>query len=86
MHDSVPVLYLVHPELFSGRQHVIHVSCTEDTCRGMTVICDGAYTYTAKDERKNVFVLKQADSEGFRKTLMDILLAGCRSAAGAGFV
>lgn len=73
MHDSVPVLYLVYPELFAGRQHVIHVSCTEDTCRGMTMICDGDYTYTAKSERKNVFVLKQANSEEFRKKLMKIL-------------
>lgn len=75
MHDSVPVLYLLHEELFTGEHHVMHVSCTEETCRGMTVICDGAFTYTADpNERKNVYVLKTADSDRFRTGLMDLLL------------
>ena len=74
MHDSVPFLYLLHEEIFSGEHHVMHVSCTEDTCRGMTVICDGAYTFLTKNEPKNVFVLKDVDSGVFRRELMEKLL------------
>lgn len=74
MHDSVPFMYLLHEEMFSGESHIMHVSCTEDTCRGMTFICDGAYTYTDKTGPKNVFVLKDVDSEAFRREIMKTLL------------
>lgn len=75
MHDSVPFLYLLHEELFSGQQHIVHVSCTEDTCRGMTVVCDAPYTYQPVDEPKNVFIVKNVDSGAFRRELMDRLMS-----------
>lgn len=73
MHESVPILYLLNPGLFSGQAHVVHVSCTEDMCRGMTVVCDRPYTYTARPEQKNVFVVTKADAQAFREKLMDAL-------------
>ncbi len=75
MHDSVPIMYVLHRELFTGEMHYMHVSCTEDMCRGMTVVCDGPNTYSEKDSRKNVNVLKKADREGFRAKLMEALLS-----------
>ncbi len=75
MHDSVPFMYLLGEDMFSGEMHSMHVSCTEDMCRGMTVVCDGPNTYAARGSRKNVYVLKQADSERFRKMLMEALLS-----------
>ena len=74
MHDSVPFLYLLREELFSGEFHLMNVSCTEDTCRGMTVVSDGAYTYQRPDEPKNVFVLTDVDAEAFRNELMERLM------------
>lgn len=74
MHDSVPFLYLLHEEMFSGEPHSMRVSCTEDTCRGMTIVKDGAYTYADRGEPKNVYVLKDVDSEWFRRELMERLM------------
>ena len=74
MHDSLPFLYLLREEMFSGEHHVIHVSCTEDTCRGMTIVCDGAYTYQQKGEPKNVYVLKDVDAAWFGRELMERLM------------
>ena len=75
MHDSVPFLYLLHEEKFSGEHHIVHVSCTEDTCRGMTVICDGAYTYFQTGEPQNAYVLKDVDANWFRQELMERLMS-----------
>ncbi len=75
MHDSVTILYLLFEEMFSGEQHVVHISCTEDTCRGMTMVCDGPYTYNAPEEEKSVYVVNQTDPERFRKELMALLLS-----------
>ena len=75
MHDSVPFLYLLHEEKFSGEHHVMHVSCTEDTCRGRTIVCDGAYTYQQTGEPKNVYVLKDVDTDWFSTRLMELLMS-----------
>lgn len=75
MHDSVPVFYVLNSALFSGEEHAMRVSCTEDSCRGMTVVRDGEYSYANRKLRKNVFVLKKADAEVFRKELMDALMS-----------
>ncbi len=75
MHDSATVMFLLFEEMFSGEYHQMHVSCTEDTCRGMTVVCDGEFTYGAPDEKPNVYVVKKVDSRRFRKELMALLLS-----------
>ena len=74
MHDSVPVLYLLCPDIFSGEAHAMRVSCTEDMCRGMTVIYDGAYTYANRGLPKNVFVVRDVDGSAFRRELMKLLM------------
>ncbi len=74
MHDSVPFLYLLQEEKFSGEHHVMHVSCTEDSCRGMTCVCDGAYTYSQTEEPQNVYVLKDVDAAWFTQELMERLM------------
>lgn len=75
MHDSATILFMLFEDLFEGEAHIMHVSCTEDTCRGMTVICDGPYTYGVPDTKKNVYVVRHVDSERFRKELMALLLS-----------
>ena len=52
----------------------MHVSCTEDSCRGMTCICDGAYTYSQTEEPQNVYVLKDVDAAWFTQELMERLM------------
>ncbi len=75
MHDSVPIMYLLHEEYFTGEYHLMNVSCTEDMCRGMTAVCDGAYTYMAdRDVKKNVYVLMTVDAQSFRSELISLLL------------
>ena len=38
-HDAATILYLLHPELFSGRKMQVEIDCSEGLNRGMTV-CD----------------------------------------------
>ena len=39
VHDAATILYLLHPELFSGRKMQVEIDCSEGLNRGMTV-CD----------------------------------------------
>ncbi len=75
MHDATTIMYLLYEDLFSGEHHAMHVSCTEDTCRGMTMIWDSAYSYSTRDAKKNVYVVKDTDPERFRKELMALLMS-----------
>ncbi|MDY3248732.1 MAG: nucleoside hydrolase [Candidatus Choladocola sp.] len=69
LHDAVTFMYLLHPELFSGREMAVTVDCSEGLNRGMTV-CDGR---SWSDAKKNALVLLHADSEKFEKYLLQII-------------
>lgn len=74
LHDVVTILYILDPDLFCGEKHVVHVSCTEDTCRGTTMVYDVGYSYQKK-ERQNVLLLNQVDLPKFQKAVMDALFS-----------
>lgn len=71
IHDSVTFMYLLHPEIFSGKHMAVHIDCSEGLNRGMTV-CD-ARSWSAAE--KNAYVLLDADSDQFAAYLMDALLS-----------
>lgn len=69
IHDAVTFMYLLHPELFSGREMAVTVDCSEGINRGMT-ICDAREW---SDAKKNAFVLLDADGKKFTEYLQEAI-------------
>ncbi len=70
IHDANTILYLLHPDWYSGKLLSVTVDCSEGINRGMT-ICD--QRPNAPEEGKNVLVLTGQDLSNFQKTVMDVL-------------
>ena len=69
IHDAVTFMYLLHPEIFSGREMHVQIDCSEGLNRGMTV-CD---TRVWSDAKPNALVLLQADSDKFEEYLLEAI-------------
>ncbi|MCF0114132.1 MAG: nucleoside hydrolase, partial [Erysipelotrichaceae bacterium] len=68
IHDAVPFMYLVHPEIFDGFYATVNVPIGEVERRGQTQT-----TPCEKDDPNAVLVLNQVQSELFTKYLLDAI-------------
>ena len=72
MHDSCPVLYLVHPELFSAEEAGVYVETQGTITQGKTV----TDLYSDKQfEKKNATVVLDVDRDRFIGILKDCIKA-----------
>ena len=69
-HDSCPVLYLAHPELFEGKMAGVFVETQAELTLGKTVT---DLQSDKKFERKNALVLLKLDREAFMQFLKDCI-------------
>ncbi len=70
LHDVCPVLYLTHPELFSGKEAGVYVETRGTITRGKTI------TDLMSDKKfpeKNAFVVLEVDRDGFSAMVSDVL-------------
>lgn len=70
VHDAVPFMYLVHPEIFGGEKLPVEVDCSAGMERGRT-ICDRRYLQD--EEELSVKVLLKADGNAFQEYLIESL-------------
>lgn len=70
IHDAVTVLYLLHPEMFSGKEMYVEIDCSEGLNRGMTV-CDMRKSAIAR--QGEILVLDDVDLPAFQKAVLDTL-------------
>ncbi len=71
VHDAVPVLYLLHPEIFEGGHKILDVDCSEGTARG--AVLGGFRWWKNETEETNVYVLTDADKKKFQEYLITSL-------------
>jgi len=71
VHDAVPVMYLLHPEIFKGSQKILTVDCSEGSARG--AVLGGFRWWQHEAEDANAFVLTEADKDRFREILITSL-------------
>ena len=69
-HDSCPVLYLAHPELFEGKMAGVFVETQAELTLGKTVT---DLQSDKKFEQKNALVLLKLDREAFMQLLKDCI-------------
>ena len=69
-HDSCPVLYLAHPELFEGKMAGVFVETQAELTLGKTVT---DLQSDKKFEQKNALVLLKLDREAFMQFLKDCI-------------
>lgn len=70
VHDVVPIMYLLHPEIFGGEKLPVDVDCSMGLSRGRT-ICDRRYLLD--EEELHVKVLLKADGNAFQEYLIESL-------------
>jgi purine nucleosidase len=68
LHDPTVIAYLLHPELFAGRDVAVEISCDELT-RGMTIV--DWWSVTGKPA--NAKVLRDIDAEGYFELVIERL-------------
>lgn len=71
IHDVVPLMYLIHPEIFTPKRAILDVDCSEGVSRGST-ICDFRW-WKYDEEEMNALVLMDADSNQFQEYLITAL-------------
>lgn len=71
IHDVVPLMYLIHPEIFTPKKTILDVDCSEGVSRGST-ICDFRW-WKYEEEEMNALVLMDADSSKFQEYLITAL-------------
>lgn len=68
VHDVVPLMYMVHPEIFRAEKVILDVDCSDGPSRGST-ICDLRWWHYDPEELKDR-VLLDADREKFQEYLI----------------
>lgn len=71
IHDVVPFMYLLHPEVFTIKRTILDVDCSEGAGRGMT-LCDFRWWKHDEEELQD-FVLMDADGLKFQEYLITAL-------------
>lgn len=73
VHDVVPLMYLIYPEIFSGENKILDVECGGGSARGAVL---GGFRWWRNEEADaNVYVLTEADKEKFQEYLITALYA-----------
>ena len=74
IHDAVPFMYMLHPELFAKQKMHVRVDCSEGLNRGMTV-CDARARMknAASTVQSPVTVLTDADGAAFQQYLLEAI-------------
>lgn len=71
IHDVVPLMYLIYPEIFKIEPTILDMDCSEGASRGAT-LC--GYDWWRHDESKiNASILMDADSSKFQEYLIEAL-------------
>lgn len=71
IHDAVPVMYLLHPEIFEGGHKILDVDCSDGASRGAVL---GGFRWWENEEKEtNAYVLTNADKEKFQEYLITSL-------------
>lgn len=71
IHDVVPFMYLVHPEIFTPKSTILDVECSDGDTRGKTT-CDFRWWQHEEGEMKDL-VLMDADGSRFQEYLITAL-------------
>lgn len=71
IHDVVPWMYLLHPEIFTVRRTILDVECAEGPARG-TTLCDFRW-WKHDEEDLTSLVLLDADGSRFQEYLITAL-------------
>lgn len=71
IHDVVPWMYLLHPEIFTAKRTILSVECADGPARG-TTICDLRW-WDHDEEGLTSAVLLDADQEKFQEYLITAL-------------
>lgn len=70
IHDAVPFMYMLHPEIFGGEKLPVEVDCSAGIGRGQT-ICD--CRYLQDEEELSVKVLLKVDKNAFQEYFIESL-------------
>ena len=73
MYDTVPIVYLLHPEIFKKKKAAIRVECSGDTCDGMTVCYTRPYGDPPRPRIHTVVL--DVDRQAYLKAVEEILRA-----------
>ena len=71
VHDVVPLMYLLSPEIFSGTPQILDVDCSDGPARG--AVLGGFRWWRNEESEANVFALTGADREKFQESLISAL-------------
>ena len=71
IHDVVPVMHLVHPEIFTMQRTILDVDCSDSASRGKT-ICDFRW-WEHEEEEMDDLILMDADGSKFQEYLITAL-------------
>lgn len=71
IHDAVPLMYLLHPEIFTVKRTILDVDCSEGISRGTTV-CDFRWWEHEEEEMKSL-ILMDVDTGRFQEELISAL-------------
>lgn len=71
IHDVVPVMYLIHPEIFTVKGTILDIDCSDGVSRG-TTICDFRW-WEHDEEELDALVLADADGSKFQEYLITAL-------------
>ena len=69
IHDAVPFMYLLHPELFKTEKALLDVDCSDGAGRGAT-LCDFRWWLHEEDEMKDI-IMTDADPGSFQQELFE---------------
>lgn len=68
IHDAVPFVYLLHPEIFTAKKAHLDVDCSEGISRGSTICDFRCQNY--EESQLNALVLMNADTSAFQEQLL----------------
>lgn len=68
IHDVVPLMYLIHPEIFKYERTILDVDCSENVSRG-TIMCDLRWWKHEKEEMSDL-ILVDVDEAKFQEYLI----------------
>lgn len=71
IHDAVPFMYLLHPDMFTIKRTILDVDCSEGQARG-TTLCDFRW-WKHDEEELDALILTDADGSRFQEYLITAL-------------